>query len=331
MSDDVMRVLSPGHSRQCKLGRCPRPSYCMTTLNECAFAGYSADNLPTDTKYHAPKFIETYTGIGFYPLAPRVEDVSVIDIAHHLSQQCRYSGATNFFYSTAQHCCLLEGFVREKMHGSPLDCLQILMHEGDEPYLVDMPRPVKQFMPEYREWGHNIIMVVRSWLGLDGVPIPEWQDEIDSGIIADERAQLFSDSGLDWGHRANPLGIPIESWSSRVAEQQFLMRYAALMFKIHGTHQYLRAAWGIPTTAMFKEFPFQTQSSDSEEKVITDLIEVDVRGGVGRVRLRDERGMMVRDRAAGQFPRPAWKWIHGQFQLASSSQATERELVGGGG
>src|ERR1700719_64369 len=77
--------------------------------------------LSTDTGYHAPEFIETYTGRAFYPLKPRIEDVSIIDIAHHLSQQCRYAGATNFFYSTAQHCCFLESYVRERMNGTPLD------------------------------------------------------------------------------------------------------------------------------------------------------------------------------------------------------------------
>jgi hypothetical protein len=278
--------------------------------------------LDTDTKYKAVSYVETYTGRAFFPLEPQVKDVSIIDIAHHLSNQCRYSGAPSSFYSTAQHCCLLADFV-QKRWGTPLDCLQILMHDAAEAYLVDMPRPVKQFMPQFRDWDHAIQMCVRSWLGLDGVPIPTWQDELDSRIIVDERAQVMSDSGNDWGHDLEPLGIEITPWAPVLAEQQFLIRYAAYSKGHYGTHQYLRSRWGLPTGCVFKEFPFKTLGGDValrgdvDPKMITDLAEVDLRGGVGRVALRSPDGMMIRDTKAGRFPRPAWKWLHGSFELAA--------------
>jgi hypothetical protein len=229
---------------------------------------------------------------------------------------CGGYGAHN---STAQHCCLLENYVAKKK-ASVLDRLQILMHDSAETYLVDIPRPVKQFMPEYRKWDYRITTVVREWLGLSGVPVPSWQDEYDSRICVDEHEQVTSNS-LDWGDDwKKPLGITISPWSPRVAEQQFLMRYADLMLKLTGQHQYLRSGWGIPTHAMFQEFPFKSESSDVldgpvDEHVVTDLIEVDVRGHVGRVKLRSPNGMMIRDTRAGSYPRPAWKWIHGRFEL----------------
>jgi hypothetical protein len=277
----------------------------------------------TDTAYRAVDYIETYTGRAFFPLAPSVQDISVIDIAHALANQCRYSGHTSHFYSTAQHCCLLANYVRQKMKGSPLDCLQILMHDAAEAYLVDIPRPVKQHMPEFRKWDHTITMCVRSWYGCGDLPLPKWQDELDSRIIVDERAQLMSDSGNDWGHDLEPLGIYIETWTPLMAEQQFLLRYAAYTHAIFGEHQYLRSGWGISTDATFKEFPFRTESSDVEQrgvadpKLLTDLLEVDLRGKVGRVAMRSPNGMMVRDTRAGSFPRPAYKWIRGDFNLVA--------------
>ena len=234
---------------------------------------------------------------------------------------CEGFGAHN---STAQHCCLLSNYVEKRMKGTPLDCLQILMHDSAEAYLVDIPRPVKQHMPEYRKWDKTITMVIRSWLGIGDVPIPEWQDELDSRIIMDERAQLMSDSGLEWKHNLEPLGISIDPWVPFVAEQQFLMRYAHFTKKIFGTHRYLRSGWGVPTHSVFQEFPFRTGGSDMAQKgavdprLITDLIEVDLHGGVGRVALRSPDGMMMRDTRAGTFPRPAWRWLHGRFELASS-------------
>src|ERR1035437_8998322 len=67
----------------------------------------SPDVLKTDTRYKAATFIETYTGRAFWPLAPTMDALSIIDIAHALRNQCRYSGHVQYFYSVAQHCCLL--------------------------------------------------------------------------------------------------------------------------------------------------------------------------------------------------------------------------------
>lgn len=278
--------------------------------------------LATDTKYKAVSYVESYTGRMVFPRDPKPEYFTIIDIAHHLSNDCRYSGATEVFFSTAQHCCLLCDYVMKVRKGTPLDGIQILMHDGAEAYLRDIPRPIKQFLPDYRTWDYNLTMSIRSWLGLSGVPIPSWQDELDSRIIADERAQLMSDSGNDWQHNVEPLGINIDPWGSRAAEQQFLMRYASLS-KLHfGTPQYLRSGWGLPTDATFQ--PFRTGGSDvmqygeTDAAALTDLVEVDLRGGVGRVPFRSPDGMMIRDTKGGQFPRPAWRWLHGNFTLTNT-------------
>jgi hypothetical protein len=265
--------------------------------------------LDTDTKYEAAQFIETYTGRAFYPLAPNIEAVSIIDIAHALANQCRYSGHTAFFYPTAQHCCLLAGYV-VKTGGRAIDALQILMHDAAEAYLIDMPRPVKQHMPVFRQWDHSINKVIRSWMDWDNLPIPTWQDELDSRIIADERAQLMSRSGNDWGHQMAPLGVRIEPWTPEEAEKAFLIQYAAYSHEAYGAHQYLNTDWGIPAKL------YHSTASDHDE--IADVMEVDVRGGVARVRLRDSEGIMVRDPSVGQFPMPDYEWVHGKYSLIES-------------
>lgn len=280
--------------------------------------------LPTDTQYKAAKFIETYTGRKFYPLFPDVSAISIIDVAHALSNQCRYSGHVRDFYSVAQHSCLLATHAERKMKAPPIDCLQILTHDAPEGYLVDIARPVKQYMPEYRKWDYGIDGVFRNWLfGENPPPMPSYKDELDSRIIIDERAQLMSASGNDWGHGAlQPLGIDIEPWAPRRAETQFLLQYAAYTAEAFGSPQYIREGWGLPMQGEYRDYTDQGHPmSDTTDLIevdirdITDLIEVDIRGGVGRVKLRDERGMLVRDRRAGEFPRPAWKWLHGDFKI----------------
>jgi hypothetical protein len=263
--------------------------------------------LPTDTAYKAALFIETYTGRQFRPLFPEASAISVIDIAHALSMQCRYSGHTKFHYSVGQHSCLLASYAEQVLKKSPIECLQILMHDAPEAYLVDMPRPVKQYMPEFRTWDHRINDCVREWYGVSHLPIPAFQDELDSRIIADERAQLMSDSGNDWGRDSeNPLDIIITPWTPEHTEKQFLTRYAAYSVQAFGEYRYLRETWGIKHKINFHGY------SDIGGH---DLIEVDFLGGVGKVKLRTDEGMLVRDKEAGTFPRPAWKWVHGTFTL----------------
>lgn len=280
--------------------------------------------LATDTVYKAVNFVSTYTGRLMYPLDPRPEMVTIIDIAHHLSMQCRYNGASMFMYSTGQHCCLLFDYVRQVRKGTPLDCLQILMHDAAEYALVDVPRPIKQHMPEYRKWDYKLTMCIREWLGLGGVPIPTWQDELDSRIIMDERSQVIFDQDADWQHNLEPLGILIDHWEPQYTEQQFLARYAHAAGEHFGSPQYLRSGWGVPLTSVYKPDDFKTQGSDTaqhgdcEPRVVTDLMEVDIRGGCGRVALRSPDGMMIRDRSAGKFPRPAWEFIHGNFELTGN-------------
>lgn len=269
--------------------------------------------LRTDTAYRAATFIETYTGRAFWPLKPAVEALSVIDIAHALSNQCRYSGHVAFFYSVAQHCCLLAGWLAQH-GGSPLDCLQILMHDAPEAYLVDVPRPVKQYMPQYRIWDHDINEVIREWMGWKDLPMLPIQDELDSRIIVDERAALMSRSGLDWGHHLEPVGVTIAPWTPEQAEKQFLMQYAAYSHGAYGQHYYINEAWGIPVN-IYCEKP----GSDFPNRA-PDLIEVDVRGGVGRIKLRDDEGIIMRDTTGGVFPRPQWRWWHGKFEVQERLQ-----------
>jgi len=272
---------------------------------------YPVAHLPkvTDTAYTACDYIETYTGRPFKILTPDPAMVTIIDIAHALSNQARYGGHTNIFYPTAQHCCLLANYAQNVLKASALDCLQILMHDAAEAYLVDLQRPIKQYLPDFRGLEYDIQMVVRSWLGMESIPFPPWQDEIDSRIIHDERAQLMYPSGNDWEHAGKPLGIRIKPWTSAWAEQQFLMLYAAYSYAVYDKqHQYLRDDW--------RFFPsLQSAVASSDDPVIEDVIEVDLRGGVGRVKLRSPDGMLERDRNAAPSPAPAWKWVHGRFNL----------------
>lgn len=69
-------------------------------------------------------WIATFTGGVFFPLAPRVEDVRISDIAHALSMLCRFAGHTRGFYSVAQHSVLVSRLCSQQ------DALWGLLHDA---------------------------------------------------------------------------------------------------------------------------------------------------------------------------------------------------------
>jgi hypothetical protein len=256
-------------------------------------------------------WIETYTGRAFWPLDPRIEGLSIIDIAQSLANQGRYAGHAAFFYSVAQHCCLLANHVQTN-GGSAEDCLEALMHDATEAYIVDVPRPLKAQWREYREWEFELEMLIREWLGLKG-HMPSWVHDLDRRILMDERLHLMSRSGNDWGFGdLLPLGVGhIIPWSPEEAEKTFLTLYAAYSLKITGKHWYLNDDWEIPARV------YHGAASDDYE--VADVMEVDIRGGVARIKLRDsDTGILIRDKEAGSYPMPDYQWHHGRFELVTN-------------
>lgn len=99
--------------------------------------------LSSDIEREVPQWIRTFTGKRFYPLKPTIEDIDILDIAHALSNQCRFSGHSKWHYSVGQHSVYVSQVVRS-LGGSPTDIMWGLLHDASEAYLVDLPTPVKR-------------------------------------------------------------------------------------------------------------------------------------------------------------------------------------------
>lgn len=102
-----------------------------------------------------PYWIQTYTGRQYWPHSPSPADVDIEDIAHALSNLCRYTGHCARFYSVAEHSILVSKLV------PPADALEALLHDATEAYLNDLSTPVKRGLPEYRELEARNDMAIR--------------------------------------------------------------------------------------------------------------------------------------------------------------------------
>lgn len=90
---------------------------------------------------NTPDAIFTYSGIFIRPLAPDPRAIRIVDIAHALSQQCRWTGHTATFYSVAEHCLGVAKLVAADNRDLALPAL---LHDASEAYLADLARPIKK-------------------------------------------------------------------------------------------------------------------------------------------------------------------------------------------
>lgn len=114
-------------------------------------------------------WIQTFMGHKFTPLAPRAEDVDIVDIAHALGNTCRFGGHCRQFYSVAQHCVNVANTLPShlQLHG--------LLHDAAEAYLCDLPSPVKRDadMVTYRAAEMEIMAKIWERFGLSYGEPPE--------------------------------------------------------------------------------------------------------------------------------------------------------------
>lgn len=90
-------------------------------------------------------WIQTFSGRKFFVFDPRPEDVDIEDIAHGLSNTCRFSGQVSKFYSVAQHSVLVSQCVFLATGSSSL-ALSSLLHDASEAYTGDFPSPWKKLV-----------------------------------------------------------------------------------------------------------------------------------------------------------------------------------------
>lgn len=120
-------------------------------------------------------WVETYTGKKINLLSPDPYSIDIRDIAHGLSQVCRFSGQCCHFYSVAQHSLNMAIELHKRGCGPRLQLLGLL-HDATEAYIGDMPSPLKQLMPTYREIEKRLEKAI--WTGLHITPPAQWEKDI---------------------------------------------------------------------------------------------------------------------------------------------------------
>ncbi len=168
-------------------------------------------------------WIQLYSGRKFFPLKPRVEDVDIQDIAHSLSNMCRFTGHVKEFYSVAQHSVLVSYLCGAN------NALYGLLHDATEAYLVDMPKPIKRLetFSNFRDIEASIMLVIAKKFGLPDVEPPAVK-QADIKILATEARDLMFPLHPDWKQPCEPYPFKIEPLPPAEAKKLFMERYRQL-------------------------------------------------------------------------------------------------------
>lgn len=170
-----------------------------------------------------PPLILTRTGRLLDLRCPEEHDFDIEEIAHALSQLCRYTGHPVGFYSVAQHSVLVSTLLSRQ------DALAGLLHDAAEAYIGDVSAPLKGLLPEYRALEARLQAALFAAFGLPPV-LPKavgWADQV---LLVTEMRDLMP------AHPAlaallpavGPMPEPMIPWPIRVARQAFLDRYTQL-------------------------------------------------------------------------------------------------------
>lgn len=179
-------------------------------------------------------WIQTYLGRQFFPLRPRHEDIEIVDIAHALSNLCRYGGHTEWFYSVAQHCVHVSEVV------PPEFALYGLLHDASEAYLIDVPRPIKhsEGFSSYRAAEANLEQVIYERFGLDG-NVPNCIKTADNQLLRTEQRDLMKPAPAAWQDlRVGALDMLIIPLLPQGAKSLYLNRFHKLTNAFQGSAGY---------------------------------------------------------------------------------------------
>jgi hypothetical protein len=168
--------------------------------------------------------ILTKSGQYFDFVHPERYRIEITDIAHALSNVCRFAGQCKQFYSVAQHSVYVSRIVPEE------DAFAGLMHDCAEAFIGDVSRPLKLMLADYRVIEKRVEAALFAGLGLPS-KLPASVKLADRQMLASEQMALLPPHDDQWAVLegiAPAIGIIVSPLSPDEAYAAFMDRYYEL-------------------------------------------------------------------------------------------------------
>lgn len=178
--------------------------------------------------------VRTWTGHAFDILHPQEGDIRIKDVAHHLSLQNRFIGATDRGYCTAQHSIYVMQMLTWLLGGHRLPTellLQVLLHDSEEAYTGDFITPIKRDRyagGPLQEIGNHLRGDIFQAFGLSR-NMTGMIKTADSLVCAAEVRDMMHMDPREWGLPEPRTPDKIVPWSATFSEQRFLGEFNLLM------------------------------------------------------------------------------------------------------
>lgn len=155
---------------------------------------------------------------------PERTPIRIEDIAHGLSNLCRFTGQCKRFYSVAQHAVLVSHIVPKSL------AFQALHHDDAEAVMGDMSSPLKKMVPQYKELETRIEASIWRSFGLPEQLAPQVK-MADLIALRTEQRDLMHIEGGEWAQLGG-----IDPWPEKIvplppdqACAQYLQRHWELL------------------------------------------------------------------------------------------------------
>lgn len=195
----------------------------------------------TDRRFNDGE-IQTYSGLAYNFTAPDPASIRLDDIAHALSNACRYAGHTRRFYSVAEHSVRVSEVLERWERAQGIESLVPaygLLHDGHEAYVWDCPRPFKPLLGAgYKQFADKADAAIVAALlpctsrGAFHLPIIKKADNVALVAEARELMHFGPEAWIDWETLYSKVPAPPEGtfpagslgWDPALAEEAFHAR-----------------------------------------------------------------------------------------------------------
>ena len=171
-------------------------------------------------------FIVTRSGRRFYYEDITEDSIDIDDIAHALSNTCRYGGHIDRFYSVAQHSVIVSELVPAEYR------MAALLHDASEAYISDIVSPAKRMLGDYQKLEAKITEAINKKFNID--THNEIIKKADLNALYAEAMQFYG-SVDGWNIDDYAFSHPITPFQPKDAKELFLHRYG-----IYGYDDFLR-------------------------------------------------------------------------------------------
>lgn len=159
-----------------------------------------------------------YSGNYFSYENPHDSRWTLEDIAHGLALTCRFGGQARRYYSVAEHSVYVSQIVPPELAWDGL------MHDAAEAFICDMPKPLKEILPDYKRVEKHVESAIAERYGLID-PMPREIKMADIQMLRAEQVQIMRNNDeWHWTFDVPEPDITIAAVGPDEAKAMFLAR-----------------------------------------------------------------------------------------------------------